>query len=945
MVEKTENGVINVFISPNYLNTPANLDNGGIRRVVEAENKYLEQFGVKSVAYIQDADVIQNQGGMQTWRKGIPIVNTSHGMMWSRYPWGQGIQEVNQQLVNAMAMAVAHTAPSEWVARAIRRGGFFYPEVVYHGVDSTEFTPPVSAQRYVLWNKARADFVSDPKDMQKLAALLPDVQFFTTIGNETSNVRVLGVRSYEEMKTLVAQAGVYLCTARETFGIGTLEAMACGVPIAGWDWGGQSEIVIPGETGYLAPPGRFDVLIECVKKCLEERERLSVNCVEDARMRWKWEPRIKQYADLFKEVYADAHKKRPTVTVIVTAYKLDQYLGQCLKSVAAQTMDDFECLVVDDALSADTKRIVTNFSKGDKRFKYVLPPEHLGLVGARNYGFSKSKGRYIRHLDADDWLAENALALEAAHLDDHPGIHITWGHLCLPNADGVVPMSNGSPTRADWPPPQFDWLAQMAHLNQIPSCAMTRREVFVRTGGYRVRHKRQEDADFNCRATSLGFRAEKATEAITYFHRGRSDSKGQMEWNTEGREPDWTAWFPWGLGAKDYREGVNILRKCQGLHPAPELVPFGAQGKNWPEKFWYVHDFSYPYVSIIVTCGPGHKEYLIDALDSIQSQTLPDWECVVVNDTGEKWGKYIPGAPWAKVVNMDGNQGTAAARNEGLKHGRGRCVFWMDADDYWLPWYLERMVAYAEQNKGIIFSDLIQEDVKGVKKIYTYKDVVYPEIPFHMSYPGSSIMVPRDVAKKVVELQGGFDPNIPGMEDWDYQIAAHSLGVCAHHLPEPLFVYRTFTSTKREHDYDKIDLIRDYLDKKWPQYRKDGQKLMCGCQGTKKVTAKPGSTLSSAGEFPNKNLAEMSADASTMVRLEYVGPNAETFSIRSIVDRGVLYRFGNNEFHKQRDVFNADAQRLIQITGGDGKPIYRILNLNIQGKQYDPADVIGTIAA
>lgn len=49
MVEK----VINVFINPNYFNAPDRVDNGGIRRVVEAENKYLEQFDVKSVAYIE----------------------------------------------------------------------------------------------------------------------------------------------------------------------------------------------------------------------------------------------------------------------------------------------------------------------------------------------------------------------------------------------------------------------------------------------------------------------------------------------------------------------------------------------------------------------------------------------------------------------------------------------------------------------------------------------------------------------------------------------------------------------------------------------------------------------------------------------------------------------------------------------------------------------------
>src|SRR5512135_2805640 len=129
----------------------------------------------------------------------------------------------------------------------------------------------------------------------------------------------------------------------------------------------------------------------------------------------------------------------------------------------------------------------------------------------------------------------------------------------------------------------------MAHMNQLPSCAMMRREVMQRSGGYRIRNKRQEDAEFWCRVTSFGFRAKKVTQAITYYHRMRDDSKGQKEWDTEGKEPDWTAWFPWRLGAKDGGEGRTLLRKYGGLHPFPQIVPFGAQGDSSDGKFWYVH--------------------------------------------------------------------------------------------------------------------------------------------------------------------------------------------------------------------------------------------------------------------------------------------------------------------------------------------------------------------
>ena len=53
-----------------------------------------------------------------------------------------------------------------------------------------------------------------------------------------ASVEVTGVRGFEDAKGYISDAGVYLATTRETFGIGTLEELAAGVPIVGWAWGG-----------------------------------------------------------------------------------------------------------------------------------------------------------------------------------------------------------------------------------------------------------------------------------------------------------------------------------------------------------------------------------------------------------------------------------------------------------------------------------------------------------------------------------------------------------------------------------------------------------------------------------------------------------------------------------------------------------------------------------
>jgi hypothetical protein len=246
------------------------------------------------------------------------------------------------------------------------------------------------------------------------------------------------------------------------------------------------------------------------------------------------------------------------------------------------------------------------------------------------------------------------------------------------------------------------------------------------------------------------------------------------------------------------------------------------------------------------------------------------------------------------------------------------------------------MVAYAERNDGIIFPDMIMDDGKE-KKIYRYREFDPTQVVAHMSYPGSSILVPRKVVEAVLKSQGGWDSQIPGMEDWDYQIAMHANGFCAFHVPEPLFVYRMATSTKREKDYAKIDSIRAYLDAKWIKYRK-GEEKMCGCSGTQNTNTMPASMMSSSGNFDQQNVANQITEQ--MVQVQYVGPEEGTFSINSIVDRSIVYRFNNTD-RAEKTVFLKDAERLNGIVDGNNNPLWRILGKATTMENRDPSAFLG----
>src|SRR3989304_5208703 len=111
---------IKAFIAPEF-NMP-DRGEGGIRRCVEAQIKYLPEFGIDVVDSISKADLTVGHGILSPRRKGIPFVSICHGMHWRDYQWGLWAHEVNGMVRDAMLQADAITVPSQWVKRALSRG-------------------------------------------------------------------------------------------------------------------------------------------------------------------------------------------------------------------------------------------------------------------------------------------------------------------------------------------------------------------------------------------------------------------------------------------------------------------------------------------------------------------------------------------------------------------------------------------------------------------------------------------------------------------------------------------------------------------------------------------------------------------------------------------------------------------------------------------------------
>jgi len=91
----------------------------------------------------------------------------------------------------------------------------------------------------------------------------------------------------------------------------------------------------------------------------------------------------------------------PKVSIIIPIYNTEKYLKECLDSVKNQTLQEWECICVDDGSTDSSKKIIESYVEEDERFQLICK-ENGGQSSARNVGIDRATGEYIYYLDSDD---------------------------------------------------------------------------------------------------------------------------------------------------------------------------------------------------------------------------------------------------------------------------------------------------------------------------------------------------------------------------------------------------------------------------------------------------------------------------------------------------------------------------------------------------------------
>ncbi|MED4206684.1 teichuronic acid biosynthesis protein TuaG [Neobacillus mesonae] len=199
-----------------------------------------------------------------------------------------------------------------------------------------------------------------------------------------------------------------------------------------------------------------------------------------------------------------------------------------------------------------------------------------------------------------------------------------------------------------------------------------------------------------------------------------------------------------------------------------------------------------PLISIIT---PSYNASLtiVETIESVRKQTFQDWEMVIVDDcstddTPAILKRYEQEDERIQVIYLKHNSGAAVARNEALKHAKGRFVAFLDSDDRWKPEKLERQLRFMLSNNYAFtftgYEFFTNEGIPLNKQVAAPSRISYNDMLKNTIIGCLTVMIDR---YKVGPIQM---PNIRTRQDLATWLAILKKGIPAFGLNENLAEYR-----------------------------------------------------------------------------------------------------------------------------------------------------------
>lgn len=243
----------------------------------------------------------------------------------------------------------------------------------------------------------------------------------------------------------------------------------------------------------------------------------------------------------------------PLFSVVIPTYNRSSSISKSLDSIIAQKHKEWECLVVDDSSTDNTKEIIEDYCKKDLRFHYLVNERNKGASGARNTGIIHAKGEYISFLDSDDIWHPDCLQKQLGKYQNNEKVGCVYSNLINIMSDGgKIPF--GAPLGIEGD--VYPSILKQGYL--APTSALSaKKKNLIEVGLFDEALPASQDDD-------LCFKLAKTTvvsyipEIMVYMY---IDSKDRISGSIEKVSMGW--WLLWNKYESDVLNycGINVMAK------------------------------------------------------------------------------------------------------------------------------------------------------------------------------------------------------------------------------------------------------------------------------------------------------------------------------------------------------------------------------------------------